>query len=551
MSELDALLNDTPLKRLQEREKAALLASKSKKGDPWLVVKLRQEALALAKLHAQSIKVAAAIAREEGVYEEDEEEPPKRVIPSLLAKAHFKLAKAYKINNCFTQTSEHCKQALALSPPMDDEEEGADALKRFTTDVNATAGEAFLEMTPPKPQTALGYFFATAGVDSAELSDVSDPGVKICIAQCFVLLGDAKLREAGAVRNAKVMVEQRLSMLMAKMSEISRKKAEYEVQMTRIAETNRELNAESAYESSLLSEAREFLDKALEAVMDVIADEESRLRSIYTDLAGEIVSADKDKESRLRQEYIDKYKKHPVVELLWKLACDVMFKSSCVESLAGEMKAQLQGLQEIKSANEQYGCLEPDAYVGCLKEEGAARVKLACSMEEDDEGKEAELEKAIDAYTNLLDFQSERYEEDEAMQATTRAETLKLLGNVCIARRQWIRARKHFSEAMEIFSEQIGLQHNLVQDLDLRISDIDATIEATFFDAKAKQEALNKEWNEAKWGYQRLSADPKTKQETLEQAKSQEESLKEALDIAEAEMNKAEGDWGELQSLTQ
>ena len=468
VNELDSLLLATPLKRLQEREKAASLASKAKDSDGlWLSVKLRQEALALAKLHTQSIKVAASLAQEE----DPDEEPEAATVPSLLAKAHFNLAKAYMINGCYAQTNDHCKQALALTPPLEEGEEGAAAAQRFISDVNATVGESLMEVSPPKSQTALSFFYAAAGHE--DLSEVSDPGLKICIAQCLVLMGDAKLKEATAVRNAKVLVEQRLSMLSAKLSEMSSKKGEYEVQMSRIADANKELNAEALYEATLLSEAREYLDKASEAVMDVIADEESRLRSRYTDLAAEIISADKDKEDRMRQDYIDGYKQHPLVAMLWKLACDIMFKSSCVESVAGETKAQLKGLQEIKSAQASYSCLHPDVFASCLKEEGAARVRLACSMEDDEEAKETELERASDVYQALLDFQCERYKDDEAMQSTTRAEALKLIGNVCIARRQWGRARKSFEEALELFKQYLGPHHNLVHDLNFRISDID------------------------------------------------------------------------------
>lgn len=469
LSSLDELLVNTPEKRLKLRMKQAKSVEKAAEKHAynddalWQSVRLRQEVLALAKLHAFSLKVTASVS------EEDVQTP----VPSLLAKAHLELAEAYRKLECWAQTIDHCKQALSISPPLD--------VQQLIQKANGFIGDTYIEMSPSKPLSALPFLYAASGCTEIEDANM-DSGIKLSIARCHLLLGDAKLKEAGAVRNSLVIIEQRISTLLQKeeqrntASVLSTRPAKKggKLEDTRLNEAYRELNAESAFESSLLAEARENLNISSDAVMEVITKEEDRLRALYTKLASDI------KDATQRQEYIDKSKQQPVVQVLWALACEILFKMACVESFVGDFKAQLRNLQEIKSAKESYECIPPSLYSSCLKEEGAALLKLACNANDEDEDeetkeerKESNLEKALDTYHALLDFQSETFSEDEAMQATTRAETLKFIGNVYFAKSQWERAKKSYSEALEIFTEQLGPSHNFVQDLDLRLQDIE------------------------------------------------------------------------------
>jgi hypothetical protein len=72
---------------------------------------------------------------------------------------------------------------------------------------------------------------------------------------------------------------------------------------------------------------------------------------------------------------------------------------------------------------------------------------------------QAELRKALGAYNDLLELQAQRFLEGSAKYATSRAEALKLIGNVYVALRQW--ERYELSERPQLRFSRNALTFNI------------------------------------------------------------------------------------------
>ncbi|KAG1678307.1 hypothetical protein FOA52_013928 [Chlamydomonas sp. UWO 241] len=431
ISSYDVLKADTPMARLRRKEAAARGAS-----DAWTRVRILQEALGLAKLH--------------GPYSAYGTHPKQ---PMLLPNAHFQLAKAYAECNCMQQAQDHCSAAIAAIPA------GVPHGKvwKWHQEVAVMLAEVLLSAKPPKPRAALQTLCSAAGVSAVE--DISDLSLRVLAVQCQSLLGTSKLEEATASHEAASALRQRAGLLQAKLDELpSRKHPEHQRLQGRLAAASRELLEEEAFGRKLAAKARAQLDAASELLMDVIEEETNRMRG----------------------KSVPNYQQHPLIQALWRQACELLFKMALVEGLAGNRKQQLVTLREIDSAEASYGCVPPSLQAKALREEGAALVATAAAVGQGEE-RDATLGEALEVYSRLLELQSKRFGEDDEKAQLARGEALKLTGNVYIALRQWKEAVAHFTQAADIFSTHKGPDDALVADLEHRIKEVASYLEAEEF----------------------------------------------------------------------
>jgi len=419
VDELTLLMADTPFRKLKGKEKEADKVAKS--GDAWGALRLRQEALALARMYSST-----------GPYRDDNR------FPMLLPNAHFKLAKSYAELQCIPQAAEHCNRAMESLPVHGQYHDKVVAFKR---ELNILMGETLLMARPPKPQVALQHFLAA--VNAKSQAEVADMGVLVLIAQCHALIGDAKLQEAKATREACGVLEQRLLALEAKLEATDKKSMERASLKQKLEDTRSELAEEQGFESKLLEEARSSLDEALvETLMHVVDAEESRLR----------------------EKLPDTYKQHPLLMMLYRRSSELSLKLAMVEGLAGSTKDQLRSLEEVLTVQNNYGFLPHGLLARTLKEKGAVLVAMS------------NYDDALKTYNELLELQTQRYPDDSAKQAVAKAETLKLIGNVYVAKRHFNRAKEHYDASLELFATYLGPRSSMVIDLEHRINELRAYV---------------------------------------------------------------------------
>ncbi|GAX83688.1 hypothetical protein CEUSTIGMA_g11113.t1 [Chlamydomonas eustigma] len=433
LDELALLLSDTPYKKMKLREKDARKLFQA--GDLWASLKCRMDILGIAKMYST------------GPYCNENK------YPMLLSDAHFKLSKSYAALQCVPQAIDHCNRALEAIPSLGMSNSQVISFKK---EVHILLGEALLMASPPKPQASLQYLLASEGCSCSD--DLKDPGVRILAAQCHAILGIEKLQQISATRNAEDTLNQRVQQISAKLLTLDGKSKEYERLQQKLEETQNELIEERGFGGVLVNEARLQLDKATDILMFVIDEEEQRLRKKMSD---------------------EERKGHPLIQLLWRRACEILFKMSVLEGVAGRIKNQVGHLENITGVQEGYNCISQGLLACVLKEKGAALVALG-STQSDSQLQQAELKKALGAYDDLMDLQAQRFPEGSAKYATSRAEALKLMGNVYVALRQWERAQEHFNEAMDMYASYLGPTSSLVSDLQTRILEVNSYINAPF-----------------------------------------------------------------------
>eukprot|EP00798_Chlamydomonas_sp_ICE-L_P004989 gene4989-34769_t len=278
------------------------------------------------------------------------------------------VAKAYAELKCYAQTGEHCNMAITSTPESGVSERVA-GMKR---EVNLLMGETLLTCSTPKPLIALEHFAAAAGARSSD--DVTDPAIKVLISQSHAMIGDAKLGDAKAAREACLQVETRIAALKAKLNNLPSRSMDRSSMHITIDQKTNDLADESAYERKLLDETKFALDKAVDTLTDVAFEEEERLKKVLQE---------------------DGHKKHPLLislftrcsELLHRLATveglrgnthrrcsEMLLRLATVEGLRGNTDAEVAHLQNIMSIQRNYNFLPLGVVSMALKETGAVYV---------------------------------------------------------------------------------------------------------------------------------------------------------------------------------
>lgn len=148
---------------------------------------------------------------------------------------------------------------------------------RFKGQVNVLLGEALLQGGAPKPQVALQHFLAAAGVD--RLEQVGDLGLRVACCQCYALMGEAKLAQARATREARQRLGDAVAGVEARLGEAERKGSG--VDRTALAQRLGDLRAEEAeegaFETQLAGEAEAALSRAMDCLYEAVTEEQDRL----------------------------------------------------------------------------------------------------------------------------------------------------------------------------------------------------------------------------------------------------------------------------------